>query len=218
MFSSNCLTRLCSFCLFFQILDFSNWDENEEACEEQQISIETLNCVENNITNCSDNFTLSYYDAAITMSLQYTNSTVLEKRLNEMQAFQGIVTINVTLANTTVGNTTVFRVLFCSSDPRGIDALNGTVADSQALMLNITVSVQGQSAKDFQLVFDQPDLPSNALTPSSSKQSIEQVLEDWFSRKCDSSPKSKWNITELQFYLRKSLVSLWLVEPDFHPG
>lgn len=172
-------------------MDFSNWDENEEACEEQQISIERLNCVENNITDCSDNFTLSYNDEAITMSLQNTNSTVLEKRLNEMQAFQGSVTINVTLVNSTEGNTTVFRVLFCSSDPRGIDALNGTVADSQALMSNITVLVQGQSAKDFQLVFDQPDLPSNALTPGSSKQSIEYVLETWFSRKCDCSPKSK---------------------------
>ena len=119
----------------------------------------------------------------ITLSFQDTESSVLAEKLNNLQAFQGRGAINIT--SVAEGNATVFLVSFCFTDPTGIEVLNGTVADSQALILNITRLVQGNSAKDFHLVFDQPDLASEALTPSSTKESIEKVLEDWFSKKCE---------------------------------
>ena len=173
-------------------MDLSNWDENEQACEEQQISIEPLHCEENNITSCSDNFTLSYLDEIITLSFQDTNSSVLAEKLNALQAFQGRGSINAT--SVAEGNATVFLVSFCFADPAGIEVLNGTVADSHALSLNTTRLVQGNSAKDFYLVFDQPDLASEALTPRSTKENIENALEGWFSKKCEVPSKGNDHI------------------------
>ena len=175
-------------------MDLSNWNEEEKVCEVQQISIEPLQCEKNNITSCtdnltlSDNFTLSYKGENITLSLNVTNTSVLEEKLNRLQAFQGLGTINVTLVNVTDRNATVFRISFCLTDPRGVEVLNGTVADEQALSLHITRLVQGRSAKDFQLVFDQSDMPSEALTPNANTNSIISVLKDWFSTKCEVVP------------------------------
>ena len=182
-------------CLFFeflfQILDFSNWDEDEKVCEVQQISIEPLQCEENNITSCSDNFTLSNHDEILTFSLKDINSSVLEENLRQLQVFQDRGEINVTSVNGTEGNSKVFQVSFCLDDPRGVEVLNGTVADDQALFLNITRLVQGQSAKDFHLVFDQPDLPSETLKPSSTLENIEKVVKKWFSKNCEIPSEGK---------------------------
>ena len=175
-----------------QVLDFSNWDENERACEVQRISIQPLRCAENNVTSCgnySDNFTLFYHGESVTLSLQDTSSSVLEEKLNELTAFEGWGRINVTAVNATEGNATVFLVWFCFAEPRGVDVLNGTAHNSQTLLLNITRLVQGRSAEDFQLVIG--DVKSNVLKPSSSKTKIEDELRDLFSKHCDESPLSK---------------------------
>ena len=181
--------------LLIQNLDVSNWKEEEKECEVQQISIAPLQCEQSNITSCldnltlSDNFTLTYKGENITLSLNATNSSVLEEKLNQLQAFQGLGTINVTLVNVTEpGNATVFQISFCLADPRGVEVLNGTVANEQALSLHVTRLVQGKSAKDFQLVFDQPDLPSASLTPNANTNSIRGVLKDWLSTKCEVVP------------------------------
>lgn len=158
----------------------------------QQVSIEPLQCEETNITSCSDNFTLFYNDENVTLSLQDTNSAVLQRRLSELNAFQGRGPINVTsVSDGNATNATMFRVSFCFTDPRGVKVLNGSVADNQALTLNVSRLMHGQSAQDFRLVFDQPDMPSNVLTPSRTKENIEMVFEDWFSVKCSDIPTSK---------------------------
>lgn len=174
------------------MLDFSNWDENERACEVQRISIQPLQCVENNITSCgnySDNFTLFYHGESVTLSLQDTDSFVLEEKLNELSAFEGWGRINVTTVNATEGNATVFLVWFCFADPRGVQVLYGTAHNNQSLSLNITRLVQGRSAEDFQLIIG--DVTSNFLKPSSSKTKIEDELTDLFSKHCDESSLSK---------------------------
>ena len=103
-----------------------------------------------------------------------------------MQAFQNRGTINVTSVDINDDNTTVFQIWFCFTDPRGMGTLNGTVFDDESLSLNITRLVSGQLAQEFQLFFDdQPHLPSDTLQPSFSKQDIEEVLENWFSVKCE---------------------------------
>lgn len=169
----------------FQSLNLTNWNKDENVCEVQQISIEPLQCELNNVTSCSDNFTLSYLDETVTFSLKDTNSDVLEEKLNRLKAFLGWGTVNVTAVNTTEGNATVFRVSFCFTEPRDMEILNGSVADNKTLFLNITRLVQGQWASYFQLVFDEPDLPSRPLKPDFNKQDIEDVFKDWFSAKCD---------------------------------
>ena len=175
-------------------MDVSNWKEEEKACEVQQISIAPLQCEQSNISSCldnltlSDNFTLTYKGENITLSLNATNSSVLEEKLNQLQVFHGLGTINVTLVNVTEGNATVFQISFCLADPRGVEVLNGTAADEQALSLHVTRIVQGKSAKDFQLVFDQPELPSASLTPNANTNSIKGVLKDWLSTKCEVVP------------------------------
>ena len=173
------------FCL--QVLDFSNWDENERVCEVQRISIQPLLCAENNVTSCgnySDNFTLSYHGESVTLSLQDTNSSrVLQEKLNSLSAFEGRGRINVTSVNSTEGNSTVFLVWFCFDDPRGVEVLNGTAHNNQSLSVNITRLVQGRSAEDFQLIVGYET--SDVLRPSSSKAKIETVLTALFSKQCD---------------------------------
>ena len=184
------LSVFLGFC--FQVLDFSNWDENERVCEVQRISIQPLLCTENNVTSCrnhSDNFTLFYHGESVTLSLQDTNSSVLEEKLNSLSAFEGWGRINVTTVNSTEGNTTVFLVWFCFADPRGVEVLNGTAHNNQSLALNITRLVQGRSAEDFQLVVGYE--MSDVLKPSSSKSKIETVLTDLFSKQCEESSLSK---------------------------
>ena len=174
------------------MLDFSNWDENERICEVQRISIQPLLCAENNVTSCgnhSDNFTLFYHDESVTLSLQDTNSSVLEEKLNTLSAFEGRGQINVTTVNSTEGNVTVFLVWFCFADPRGVEVLNGSAHNNQSLSLNITRLVQGRSAEDFQLIFGGET--SDVLKPSSTKTEIEAVLTDLFSKQCDESSLSK---------------------------
>ena len=161
-------------------------------CEIQRFSIQPLQCVENNVASCgnySDNFTLFYRDESVALSLQDTNSSVLEEKLNELSAFEGRGRINVTTVNSTDGNTTVFLVWFCFSDPRNVEVLNGTAHNNQSLSLNITRLVQGRSAKDFQLIVG--DETSDLLKPSSSKTKIEAVLTDVFSKQCDESSLGK---------------------------
>ena len=168
------------------MLDFSNWDENERVCEVQRISIQPLLCAENNVTSCgnySDNFTLFYQGESVTLSLQDTNSSVLEEKLNSLSAFVGRGRINVTSVNNTEGNSTVFLVWFCFADPRGVEVLNGTSHNNQSLSLNITRLVQGRSAEDFQLIVGYET--SDVLKPSSSKTKIETVLTALFSKQCD---------------------------------
>ena len=184
------LSLFLEFCC--QVLDFSNWDENERICEVQRISIQRLLCAENNVTSCgnhSDNFTLFYHDESVTLSLQDTNSSVLEEKLNTLSAFEGRGRINVTNVNSTEGNVTVFLVWLCFTDPRGVEVLNGTARNNQSLSLNITRLVQGRSAEDFQLSVG--DVTSDLLRPSSSKAEIEAVLTDLFSKKCDEPSLSK---------------------------
>ena len=176
----------------YQVLDFSDWDENERVCDVQRISVQPLLCVENNVTSCgnhSDNFTLFYHDESVTLSLQDTNSSVLEEKLNALRAFEGRGRINVTTVNSTEGNGTVFLVWFCFADPRGVEVLNGTAHDNQSSSLNITRLVQGRSAEDFQLIVGEE--ASDVLKPSSSKTKIESVLTDLFSKQCDESSLSK---------------------------
>ena len=184
------LSVFLGFC--FQVLDFSNWDENERVCEVQRISIQPLLCTENNVTSCgnhSDNFTLFYHGESVTLSFQDTNSSVLEEKLNSLSTFEGWGRINVTTVNSTEGNTTVFLVWFCFADPRGVEVLNGTAHNNQSLALNITRLVQGRSAEDFQLVVGYE--MSDVLKPSSSKTKIETVLTDLFSKQCEESSLSK---------------------------
>ena len=174
----------------FQNLDFSNWNESEKVCEIQQLSITFLQCEQNNVTSCLNNFTLSYKDETVPMSLEETSSSVLENKLMGLQAFQNRGPIRVDLVNSTEANITIFNISFCFTDPRGGEMLKGAVADKKAFSLNITRLVAGESAQDFQLVFDdQPHLPSKTLQPGFSKQNIEDVLKDWFSVKCELSRK-----------------------------
>lgn len=174
----------------FQNLDFSNWNEDEKVCEIQQLSITFLQCEQSNVTSCLKNFTLSYEAETVPMSLEETSSSVLENKLMGLQAFQNRGPIRVDLVNTTEANITIFNISFCFTDPRGVEMLSGAVADEKALSLNITRLVAGESAQDFQLVFDdQPHLPSKALQSGFSKQNIEDVLKDWFSVKCELSRK-----------------------------
>ena len=184
------LSVFLGFC--FQVLDFSNWDANESVCEVQHISVQPLLCAENNVTSCgnhSDNFTLFYHGESITLSLQDTNSSVLEENLNALNTFEGRGRVNVTTVNSTEGNATVFLVWFCFADPRGVEVLNGTAHNNQSLSVNITRLVQGRSAEDFQLIVG--DETSDVLKPSSSKTKIEAVLTDFFSKQCDESSLSK---------------------------
>ena len=149
-------------------------------------------CTENNVTSCgnhSDNFTLFYHGESVTLSLQDTNSSVLEEKLNSLSAFEGWGRINVTTVNSTEGNTTVFLVWFCFAAPQGVEVLNGTAHNNQSLALNITRLVQGRSAEDFQLVVGYE--MSDVLKPSSSKTKIETVLTDLFSKQCEESSLSK---------------------------
>ena len=149
-----------------------------------------MQCKQNNVTSCLDNFTLSYKDETVPMSLEETNSSVLENKLMSLKAFQNRGPIRVDLVNTTEANMTIFNISFCFTDPREVEVLNGAVADEKVLSLNITRLVAGESAQDFQLVFDdQPHLPSKTLQPGFSKQNIEDVLKDWFSVKCEVSRK-----------------------------
>ena len=202
------LSVFLGFC--FQVLDFSNWDENERVCEVQRISIQPLHCVENNVTSCgnhSDNFNLFYHDENITLSLQDTNRSVLEEKLNDLSAFEGLGQINVTTINSTDGNVTVFLVWFCFADPRGVEVLNGTAHNSQSLSLNITRLVEGRSAEDFQLIVG--DETSDVLKPSSSKRMIEDVLTDFFSKQCYESSLSKCLSICLFVCLSVCLICCW---------
>lgn len=169
-------------------MDFSNWDEDETACEVQRISIQSLQCVDNNITTCdnnTDNFTLSYLGESITLSLQDTDSSVLEEKLNELSAFKSLGRVNVTTVNATEGNSTVFLVWFCFTGPRGVELLHGTAVNKQRLLLNITRLVKGQSAKEFQFMVG--GVRSEALKPSSTQGEMEKVLKHLFSKQCEES-------------------------------
>ena len=171
---------------------FSNWDENEKTCEVQRISIQPLQCVENNVTSCdnnTDNFTLYYHDESITLSLQNTNSSILKDKLNKLSAFKDRGDINVTAVNVTESNATVFLVWFCFEDPRDLEVLNGTAENNQTLALNISRLVRGRSAKYFQLMVG--GKASKDLKPSSSKQKIEKALKKLFSRDCEKISSCK---------------------------
>ena len=184
------LSVFLGFC--FQVLDFSNWDEDERVCEVQRISIQPLLCTGNNVTSCgnhSDNFTLFYHGESLTLSLQDTISSILEEKLNSLSAFEGRGRINVTTVNSTEGNSTVFLVWFCFADPRGVEVLNGTAHNNQRFSLNITRLVHGRSAEDFQLIVGYET--SDVLKPSSSKTEIETVLTDLFSKQCVESSLGK---------------------------
>lgn len=183
-------------------MDFTNWNEDERVCEVQRLSLQPLQCVETNITSCnntSDNFTLSYLDERITLSLKDTSSSILAQRLNELNVFKDRGKINVTAANVTEGNATVFVIWFCFKDPRGIELLNGTAQSDQTLDLSITRDVKGQSAKDFQLFIG--GVPSIVLKPSSSIDKIEKALKRWFSVECEESSLGKLTKSFFTFFI-----------------
>lgn len=178
--------------MYLQVLDFSNWNESENTCEVQRISIQPLQCVENNVTSCGnniDNFTLYYHEERITLSLQDTNTSVLADKLNELIAFADWGRIDVTAVNVTEGNATVFLIWFCFDDPRGVEVFNGTAENNQTLSVNITRLVKGRSAKDFQLIVD--GVVSKVLQPSSGQEKIEKALKHLFSKHCETSSKCK---------------------------
>ena len=125
----------------------------------------------------------------MTFSLQHTNSSVLEEKLNKLSTIHRSGRVNVTSVNTTDANVTLFRILFAFVDPRGVEMINGTSSDNRTLVLNIRRARQGRCAKNFRFVVG--NTPSEALTPSDSIADINKVLRDWFSQKCETPSRGK---------------------------